>query len=472
MRRTHVLIAGGGVSGLTAAYDLDRAGIDCVVTEREERLGGLIFTGTRNGFLMDGGPDAFLTQKPQATALCQELGLEGEMIPTNPDRQKVYVLYRGKLHALPAGMRLTVPTRWLPLLSSNLFTWRGKLRMLFEPWIPRRRAGDEESVESFIVRRFGREAFERVGEPLLAGIHCGDGSRLSMDDLFPRLVSLESRYGSLTRGMAAARAEGAAFASLRGGMGRLIEALAGKIPSSDILLGDGVEDVRAEEDAFVAKLGSGETVRSRAVVLALPIHATRRLVRAHFPAVAATLERIQTVSSAVVFHAFDRRDVRHPLDGYGFVVPSGEPNRLLAATFVSTKFPGRAPDDRILIRTFLGGLHDPEALALSDDELVDLSRHELARAIGPLGEPNFSKVVRWPHRTPQVELGHRKVLAALDDELAKIPGLYVLGNGLKSVGIPDCIGEARAAAKHVATFLESVAHDSGRADDGGPGTGD
>ena len=455
MRSTSVLIAGGGVSGLTAAYDLGRHGVDAVVVERARRLGGLVSTDARDGFVMDAGPDAFLTQKLQATELCQELGLGDEMISTNPDQQKVYILHGGTLHALPRGMRLTVPTRWLPLIPSGLFTWRGKLRMLRERWIPPRSGESEESVESFIVRRFGGESYERVGEPLLAGIHCGDGERLSMDFLFPRLVAMEERFGSVTRGMAAAGAGGTAFASLAGGMGRLIEALSGELPDDNVLLEEAVKDVRLEDGRFVANLTSGETIHAKVVVLALPIYATRGLVRRRFPAVAEILERIQTVSSAVVFHAFAKDDVRHPLDGYGFVVPQGEPNRLLAATFVTTKFPGRAPDDSVLIRTFLGGLHDPDAVSLSDDELVALSRRELARAVGPLGEPKFSKVFRWPDRTPQVELGHSKILEELDEELTRIPGLYVLGNGLKSVGIPDCIGQARETAKQIAAFMES-----------------
>jgi oxygen-dependent protoporphyrinogen oxidase len=455
MLRTTVLIAGGGVSGLTTAYDLNRLGVDCIVAERAQRLGGLIFTDERDGFLMDGGPDAFLAQKPQGTALCQELGLGSEMIPTNPDRQKVYVLYDGKLRALPIGMRLTVPTQWLPFLRSDLFTWRGKLRMLLERWTPKRANIDEESVESFVVRRFGRESFERLGEPMLAGIHCGDGARLSMDVLFPRLVSLEERTGSVTRGMIAAGRQGTAFTSLAGGMGRLIEALANKLPDDHVVLGEAVEGVHRDDEGFVATLTSGETVRSKVVLLALPIHATGALARSAFPTVADIVARIKTASSAVVFHAFEKSGVEHSLDGYGFVVPTRESNRLLAATFVTTKFPGRAPDDGVLIRTFLGGLKDPAALSLSDDALVELSRCELEKAVGPLATPKFSKVVRWPNRTPQVELGHRKIIQDLDNELARTPGLYVLGNGLKSVGIPDCIGQARKTAKDIAVFVES-----------------
>jgi len=455
MLRTSALIAGGGVSGLTTAYDLHRAGVDCVVVERAPRLGGLIFTDSRDGLVMDGGPDAFLIQKPQAIELCHELGLADDIIPTNPDRQKVYVLHRGKLHRLPAGMRLTVPTRWLPLALSGLFTWRGKLRMLAERWMKPRTSDAEESVESFVVRRFGRECFERVGEPLLAGIHCGDGDRLSMDFLFPRLVAMEKRHGSVTRGMAAAGRGGTAFASLKGGMRELIDALSDTLPRDTIRLEQGVDDVRAVDDGFEATLASGDAIHAKAVVLALPIHATRDLLRPRFPAIASTLDRIPTVSSAVVFHAFSREDVAHPLDAYGFVVPKDEPNRLLAATFITSKLPGRAPEGQVLIRTFLGGLHDPEAMSLSDVELIALSRSELARAIGPLGEPTFCKVVRWHDRTPQVQLGHRQILDDLDTELAKTPGLYIIGNGLESVGIPDTIGEARATAKRAAELVDA-----------------
>jgi oxygen-dependent protoporphyrinogen oxidase len=363
-------------------------------------------------------------------------------------------------------MRLTVPTRWLPLVASGLFTWRGKARMLAERWVKTRGDAREESVESFVVRRFGRECFERVGEPLLAGIHCGAGDRLSMDVLFPRLVAMESRYGSVSRGMAAAGSGGTAFASLAGGMRDLIDALRRRLPGDAVWLDHGVDDVRTAEGGFEATLASaGGDVHSEAVVLALPLHATRELVRDRFPSVAAILERIPTVSSAVVFHAFSRDDVDHPLDAYGFVVPKDEPNRLLAATFITSKLPGRAPKDQVLIRTFLGGLHDPGAMALGDDELIALSRSELARAIGPLGEPTLSKVVRWENRTPQVQLGHREILDELDDVLARTPGLYLLANGLRGVGIPDCIGEARATAKRIARFVENAPQHASRAGD-------
>ena len=447
---SRVLVIGGGIAGLTVAYDLGRRGLEVLVLEEQEQLGGLISTFARDGFLMDGGPDAFLRAKPHARVLCEELGLGSELIPTNPDRRRVYVLHQGRLQPLPEGFRLTVPTRLLPFLSTSLFSWRGKIRMVLEPWIPQRRTGAEESIASFVTRRFGKEALERVGEPLLAGIHCGDAAKLSMDLLFPNLVALERKYGSLTRGMASegVRGEETVFLSLAGGMGRLVEKLAQAIPG-EIRPGQSAVEIRRATNGFETTLASGERVSSSAVVLALPIRISEKLLRPLAPAAASELSRIETVSTAVVFHAFPRENVSHPLDGYGFVVPDSEPNRLLAATFVSTKFPLRAPDTQVLLRAFLGGRRDRKILESSDRDLEALSLRELERVLGPLGAPSFSRVVRWADRTPQIELGHASRIAALERALDEVPGLFVLGSGLKGVGIPDSVAAARALARRI-----------------------
>lgn len=446
-----ILVIGGGIAGLTVAYDLGRRGLDVLVLEEQERLGGLISTFARDGFLMDGGPDAFLRAKPHARALCEELGLGSELIPTSPDRRRVYVLHRGSLHALPEGFRLTVPTRLLPFLETSLFSFRGKLRMLGEPFIPARRTQAEESVASFVRRRFGKEALERVGEPLLAGIHCGDAAKLSMDLLFPNLVALERKHGSLTRGMAAEGVSGeeTVFLSLAGGMGRLVERLAQEV-RGEIRLAQPVVEIRRRCQGFESTLASGERVASSAVVLALPLRVSEKFLQTLAPRAASELSRIETVSTAVVFHAFRRENVRHPLDGYGFVVPQSEPNRLLAATFVSTKFPFRAPDADVLLRAFLGGRRDRKILDSSDANLEALSLHELERVLGPLGAPKFSRVVRWADRTPQIELGHASRIAVFERALEDVPGLFVLGSGLRGVGIPDSIAAARALARRLA----------------------
>lgn len=451
---------GGGIAGLTVAYDLHRRDLTLTLVEEQTRLGGLIWTLERDGFLMDAGPDAFLAGKPDARRLCEELGLGPELVGTNPDQKRVYVLHHGRLHPMPEGMRLTVPTRLGPLLSSSLFSLPGKIRMLLEPLIPARRGDedDEESIASFVTRRFGSEALARVGEPLLAGIHCGEAEKLSMSLLFPRLVALEKKYGSVTRGMIAAgglsgadgRGEESVFLSLESGMGRLVDRLAESIPSSSFHLGERVVELAPVDHGFEALLTSGESIRARAVVLALPIRASQALLASVAPSAAECLSAIPTVSTAVVFHAFPRAQVRHPLDGYGFVVPRSEPNRLLAATFVSTKFPHRAPESHVLLRAFLGGARDPEVVDRSNDELRELSRTELERALGPLGAPSFSRVVRWVDRTPQVEVGHARRLAAFERALRAYPGLFVLGSGLRGVGIPDSIAAARDLVPRIA----------------------
>jgi oxygen-dependent protoporphyrinogen oxidase len=446
---SRIVVVGGGIAGLTLAYDLGRRSRDVLLLEAEERLGGLITTFARNGFLMDGGPDAFLRAKPHARELCEELGLGAELIGTNPDHRRVYVLHRGRLHPLPEGFRLTVPTRILPFLGSRLFSFRGKLRMLCEPFIPRRRAEGDESIASFVRRRFGEEALERAGEPLLAGIHCGFAEKLSMD-LFSNLAALEKKHGSLTRGMICERrrSDEALFLSLAGGMCRLVERLAQEIEKKgvEIRLGQRVVGVQKLQENFEIALATGERLSSSAVVLALPLRATEALLEGIAPLAAIELSRIDTVSTAVVFHAFRREKVSHPLDGYGFVVPQAEPNRLLAATFVSTKFPSRAPQAHVLVRTFLGGRREPAILNATDSEIEKVSLRELERVIGPLGLPIFSRVVRWAERTPQVEIGHASRIAAFERALQDTPGLFVLGSGLRGVGIPDSIAAARELA--------------------------
>ncbi len=457
MSEAKVLIVGGGIAGLTTAYDLHRRGVALALVEEQTRLGGLIWTIERNGLVMDAGPDAFLAAKPDARKLCEELGLGAELVGTNPDERRVYVLHGGRLHPMPEGMRLTAPTRVGPLLSSRLFSIRGKIRMLLERFVPARTGNDEESIASFVSRRFGAEALARVGEPLLAGIHCGEAEKLSMSFLFPRLVALEKQYGSVTRGMIAGSRTGdgaergeSLFLSLDGGMGTLVDRLSEEIPSSSFHLGERVVELLRTDDGFEALLTSGESIAANAVVLALPIRASQALLAHVAPSAAECLSRIQTVSTAVVFHAFPAAQVRHPLDGYGFVVPRGEPNRLLAATFVSTKFRNRAPDSQVLLRAFLGGTRDPDVVDRSDDELRGISLAELERALGPLGEPSFSRVVRWIDRTPQVEVGHAARLASFESALEEHPGLFVLGSGLRGVGIPDSIAAAREVASRIA----------------------
>jgi len=462
--QTAVAVVGGGISGLAAAQVLAKKSVPFLLLEKQARLGGTIRTERAEGFLLDAGPDAFLAQKPEAVALCRELGLGDRLIPTNPTSRAVSVLDRGRLHPLPEGMVLTVPTRILPLARSSLFSARAKLRMAFEPFVPARNDDGDESISSFVSRRLGREALERLAEPLLAGIHSGDPDRLSMHALFPRFVELEKKHGSLIRGMrkAAPRRKtgvpASVFLSLQAGLGELVDALAAELPSGSLRLADGVQRVSRTEGGYRLELASGDALQASACLLAPPLRATERLLGDLSPTLAAAIAGIPTVSTVVVFLGFPRDQMPRALEGYGFVVPRTARRRILAATFVSSKFPHRAPESQVLLRVFLGGSRDPEAIELSDAELVVLARSELTGILGPFGAHSLARVYRWREATPQLLVGHQARLASIEAGLQDFPGLELAGNGLRGVGIPDCIADGGKAAKRVLAFLEGPRH--------------
>jgi oxygen-dependent protoporphyrinogen oxidase len=333
--------------------------------------------------------------------------------------------------------------------------------MGMEALIPRRRAEQEESIASFVKRRLGREALERLAEPLLAGIHSGDPEHLSMDQLFPRFVALEQKYGSLIRGMRKVRPKkgsstpsSTVFMSLAGGLSELVDTLAAKLPANAIRSETKVSKLSREGDVYVAETSIGERYSADALVLCIPIKAMRPVVGGLSPDLACVFAKLRTVSTAIVFLAFRREEVRHPLDGYGFVVPATEGRRIQAGTFVSTKFPNRSPSSHVLLRAFFGGDRDPAALDLADGELIDLAMEELGEILGPLPAPKLEKVCRWPDATPQVEVGHRQSLITLEKILRGFPGLEVAGNGIRGVGIPDCISDGRRAAESILQRLQ------------------
>lgn len=449
------VVAGGGVGGLRAAYVLARAGARVRLLEASARLGGVIRTESRDGFLLEGGPDALLAQKAAGLDLCRELGLGDRLIPTNLDSRRVYVLRRGRLHPLPEGMVLGVPTRAWPLLRSGLFSWPGKLRMGLDLVLPRRRASGDESIAAFVRRRLGGEALDRLGEPLLAGIHAGDPDRLSMQACFPRFVEMETRERSLIRGLLKARpgrADGAAFYSLRGGLRELVEALVARLPEASISKEEAVTAVEREEGGFVVR-SVRRLLRTRAIVLALPPRSAAPLLAALEPTASASLRAFTAVDTAVVLLAFRREDVGHPLDGYGMIVPRSEGLRTTACGFFSTKFPGRAPAGHVLLRGFLGGARDPGALDLDDAALVATVVNDLRGVLALRGEPAFAQVFRWPQATPQLAVGHRDLMAEVDRRIREVPGLFLTGAGLRATGIPDVVADATTTALDAAAFL-------------------
>jgi protoporphyrinogen/coproporphyrinogen III oxidase len=456
---TGIAIVGGGISGLSAAFTLQKLGVPYALIEAERFLGGVIRTETRDGFLLEGGPDSMLAQKPEGLALARELGLGERLVPTNREHREVYILHGGRLHPLPEGMMLAVPTKVGPFLRSSLFSWPGKLRMGLDLVIPGRRDDADESIARFLRRRFGRQAVARLGEPLLAGIHSGDPERLSMLATFPRFRKLEQEHGSLVRGMwktlppprPAGEVAPAAFYSLHAGLRELVDALVLRLPREAITTRLGVRRIEREDGAYSLALDRGERLRAQRVIVAAPGPKIAPALEPVAPQAAQALAAIPFVSTATVLLGYRREDVGHLLEGYGLVVAARERLRTTALSFVSTKFPSRAPEGHVLLRAFLGGARDGGVLALSDKEMIATVRQEMKTPLALRGEPVMTRVFRWPAGTPQLEVGHLERMAAAQATLP--PGLFLSGAGVRSTGIPDSIADGTRAALAAAEGL-------------------
>jgi oxygen-dependent protoporphyrinogen oxidase len=453
-----VAVVGAGVSGLAAAYELRKRKRSVIVLERTGRPGGIIQTERVGEFVIDAGPDALLVQKPAAVALCNELGLGDRLFPTKLPRT-AFVLRDGQLHPLPAASILGFPTRLKPLVKSGLFSRRAKLRMALEVIIPKRSKRlqkNDESIADFVRRRFGPEAVTYIAEPLLAGIHAGDVERLSMRALFPRLVEAETKTGSVIRAFRRERsplnADGA-FRSFPGGVGELVDALMKAVPKESVRLGANVTRVDAGADGFRLHVEGQPPVSARAVILAVPAFVAAELLKPIDAELASASGSIRYLSTATVVFGFPRDGISHDLQGTGFVVPRTEGISITAGAWISSKWPQRAPEGHALVRAFLGGARDPDILAKSDQELIDIALADLTKILGIRKPPILSRVYRWNKSSPQQEIGHSDVMKSIDARLAAHPGLFISAAGFRGVGIPDCIADARAVAGHAAMFV-------------------
>ncbi len=462
-RDLDVAIVGGGISGLVTAYRLSRAESErhpsVRLFEASDRLGGLVRTERQGDWLFEAGPDSMVTAKPAAIDLCRELGLGDELIA--PRSVATFsVVHDRRLHPLPAGFRLIAPTEPWPLLRSGLFSWRGKLRMLLEPWASGRAAGSpgdgpppDETVESFVVRRFGREAYERVAEPVLGGLFVADATRLSARRALGPFVGLEQGNRSVLRGLRAASAThpaAPAQLTLRRGLGSLVQRLAEEIPAPWLQLGCAAKGIRPlpDEGCWQVETASGNW-RAREVVLACSAPRCYELLRGTAPAVASALEEIRFASCITVNLAYRRSDLSFLPSDFGFFVPRAEPYRILAATFSSEKFPARAPEQHVVVHTFQGGALDADALDLDDATLTARSHDDLARLIGAAAPPLSSRVSRFRRSIPQFDVGHLDRVAALQRAIERQRGLHVVGSGLGAYGLPDCVTSGEAAASLV-----------------------
>jgi protoporphyrinogen/coproporphyrinogen III oxidase len=453
--RTHtdVAVIGGGIAGLSAAYTLARAGVPFLLLEGGSRWGGVVRSEEADGFVLEAGPDALLAQKPAALELCRELGLADRLVPSNGAQRKIYVLRDGRLRAAPDGMVLGIPSRLFPVALSPFFSWAGKVRMAKELLVPRRREPGDESVGDFFRRRLGAESLERMVEPLLGAIHAADVDRLSMEATLPRLLALERRHGSLVGGLRSearrASGTGAPFYALRGGLGELVEALVARLPAASLRTRARVEGLSRSGMGYRIALAGGQSIRARAVILALPPPRAAAVLRRLDGPLADLLGNIRFSPAATVLLGYRREDVAHPLDGYGVVIPRSEGRRCLAWSFASTKFPGRAPEGHVLLRAFLGGVRDPEVLGQGDAWLAMRALQEMDPVLGLRRPPVLQRVFRWPAATPQLQVGHQERVAWVDERLTHLPGLRLTGAGLRGTGVPDCIEDGRRTAQAI-----------------------
>jgi oxygen-dependent protoporphyrinogen oxidase len=450
-----VLIAGAGISGLSAAYYLQKQRPDLSITvlDPRERLGGVITTETKQGFVIEGGPDSFITLKPGGVELCRDLGIEDRLVSTDPANRKVYVLSRGRLEPLPTGVMLTVPTRVIPFLKSRLITWPGKIRMGMDLFLPRGPNQEDESLGAFVRRRLGQEAVDKIAEPILGGIFLAEADQLSLRSTFPRFIEMERSHRSLIlalRRQARPRGEtGTAtspFRTFPGGMADLVAALRAALPRVEFLTGVKVERIESPRRVVTTR---GVT-EPDAVILAVPPPDCAAILRGLLPEVADRVARIPTLTTATVSLGYRDPKASVPLDATGFVIARGEKRRILACTWSSRKFEKRAPAGHLLVRCFFGGGKN-EAMARHDGATLErIAREELGDLMGLREEPVVAAVHHWPAANPIYEVGHEARVREIEARLDPSLNLHLTGSGFRGIGIPDCVGDARKVAAEVA----------------------
>jgi len=458
---TRVAIIGGGISGLSAAFRLEQArrgGADIRYTlfESSDRLGGVMRTERVEGCLIEAGPDSFLSEKQSAAELCRELGIADQLVGSNDAHRRTYILVKGRLVEMPDGLQFMVPTKLLPTITTPLFSWGTKLRMAREFFARPHMSNGDESAAAFVERHFGSEVVDRLADPLLAGVYGGSAERLSVRAVLPRFLDMEARYGSLSRAMLAAMkkrpANGARpiFTSMRDGMQQLVDVLVAQLDPDAIRTSTLIKALGREGGEWIVLRQDSTAARFDRVIVATPAYIAGGLLRSVDPRLASLLGEINYSSSVTVAlgyaaAGFDGLGARRE-DGFGFLVPRSERKRLLACTFVHNKFPHRAPEDRLLLRVFLGGSSDPDVLQIPDEEILRRVRVELRQILGLTAAPIFSRIYRWERSMAQYEVGHLERVAEIERLRATLSGLTLAGNAYRGIGVPDCIKSGLDAA--------------------------
>ncbi|MCM3901893.1 MAG: protoporphyrinogen oxidase [Pyrinomonadaceae bacterium] len=473
-----IIIIGGGITGLAAAHRLLELGkenarvFEVTLLEASSRLGGTIRTERRDEFLLEHGPDSFISEKPEALDLVNRLGLESQLIETNSEHRRSFIVRNGRLRPVPEGFHLLGPSRLWPFITSDIFSWTGKARMALDLLLPRGNTNQniDESLAQFVRRRFGREALERMAQPMVAGIYTADPERLSLRATMPRFLEIERTDRSVILGMlkragtqnkaetnGTSGARYSLFLSFAGGMQTLVDELSLRLPPASVQLKAKVTSLQLDRSSggWTVNTESGVSIRADAICIAIPTYAAAQLLQETDLNLSQGLKSISYASTATVNLAYHREDLPHSLDGFGFVVPFIEKRSLIACTFSSIKFPGRAPSEYVLLRAFVGGALQPDMFALDDVQTLQRVRADLRMLLGIEKAPLFNEVTRWPRSMPQYEIGHQDRVERIDNHLVQLPTLKLAGNAYRGAGIPDCVRSGEQAADALASLPQT-----------------
>lgn len=456
-----IVVVGGGITGLAAAHRVHEINpsINVTLLEATGRLGGTIHTEHRDGFLIERGPDSFISEKPEGLALAKRLGLESQIIETNEKFRRSFIVRNGSLRAVPEGFQLLAPSRMWPFITSDIFSLAGKARMAADLFLPRKSTNGDESLASFVRRRLGEEALARMAQPMVGGIYTADPETLSLRATLPRFLDMEQKHRSLILAMlrqgreqktGTSGARYSLFLSFDRGMQVLVDALT-RI-DAEFFLNTRVQRLSFDQ-VWTVITDKGEQLKADAVCLAVPAFIAASLVSDVDTCLADKLRAIKYASTATINFGYRRTAIKHPLNGFGFVVPVIENRSLIACTFSNVKFPGRAPEEHVLLRAFAGGALQPEIFALDEGTMAARVEADLRTLLGISEEPLFVEVAKWERSMPQYEVGHLDRMNEIDTLVAKLPGLALAGNSYRGAGIPDCIrsGEATAEEFHAKT---------------------
>jgi oxygen-dependent protoporphyrinogen oxidase len=460
-----IAIVGGGIAGLSAAFALEKhrrhypESLDYVLFESRPHLGGVLRTEQVDGCQIEAGPDSFLTEKPWAADLCRELGLGEQLIGSNDAERKTYILVSGKLIEIPDGLMFMVPTKILPTVFSPLFSVGTKVWMAREWFHPPHQAEGDETVAAFVERHYGPEMVDRLADPLLSGVYGGHADQLSVRAVLPRFAEMEAKHGSLGRAMLAARrkmgSKGAPrplFTSLLNGMQQMVDTLTAQLSTASLALGTTVQSAHPDSSGWQV-FADGSPRHFEGIVLAVPTHVAASLLQGANAQLAGELQGISYTSSITINLGYSGAVKESLPPGFGFLVPRSQGRRMLACTFVHTKFPHRAPADRALLRCFMAGSGNGELAGVSDQQIVKIIRQELREILGLVAEPLFSRVYRWDRAMAQYGVGHLERLVRIEQLRRQTAGLFLAGNGYSGIGVPDCIRSGTEAASLALNFL-------------------